>query len=40
MFIYGGHDIREGSLDSLWMIELSRLSDGDQQTKAGDFSDA
>jgi hypothetical protein len=27
MYIFGGHDIREGSLDSLWMLDLARLSD-------------
>lgn len=27
MFIFGGHDIKEGSLDSLWMVELTKLSD-------------
>ena len=27
LYIYGGHDIREGSMDSLWMIDLSTLSD-------------
>lgn len=27
MYIFGGHDIKEGSLDSLWMIELGKLSD-------------
>ena len=30
MFIYGGHDIREGSLSSLWMLDFSRLSDLDK----------
>ena len=29
MFIYGGHDIREGSMDNLWMIDLSNLEDLD-----------
>lgn len=27
MYIYGGHDIREGSMDTLWMLDLSKLSD-------------
>ena len=27
MYIYGGHDIREGSLSSLWMINLAHLQD-------------
>jgi hypothetical protein len=27
MFIYGGHDIREGSMDSLWMLDLQKLND-------------
>ncbi len=30
LFIYGGHDIREGSLDSLWMINLVYLTDLDK----------
>lgn len=27
MFIYGGHDIKEGPMDSLWMIEIGKLSE-------------
>ena len=27
LYIYGGHDIREGSLDNLWMIDLDHLED-------------
>lgn len=27
LFIYGGHDIREGSKDSLWMLDLRKLRD-------------
>jgi hypothetical protein len=27
MYIFGGHDIREGSLDTLWMLDLNKLSD-------------
>jgi hypothetical protein len=27
MYIYGGHDIREGSMDTLWMLDLAKLSD-------------
>jgi hypothetical protein len=27
LFIYGGHDIREGSKDSLWMLDLKKLRD-------------
>jgi hypothetical protein len=27
LFIYGGHDIREGSMGSLWMLDLSKLAD-------------
>lgn len=37
MFIFGGHDIKEGSLDSLWMIELAKLSDFDKANS--DFSE-
>ena len=29
MYIYGGHDIREGSKDSLWMLDLRKLKDLD-----------
>jgi hypothetical protein len=27
LYIFGGHDIREGSLDTLWMLDLSRMED-------------
>lgn len=27
LFVYGGHDIREGSKDSLWMLDLRKLRD-------------
>ncbi len=27
VFIFGGHDIREGSKDSLWMLDLRKLKD-------------
>lgn len=27
MYIYGGHDIREGSKDSLWMLDLRKIKD-------------
>lgn len=27
LYIFGGHDIREGSMDSLWSMDLSVLSD-------------
>ena len=27
MFIFGGHDIKEGSNDTLWMLDLSRLNE-------------
>ena len=30
LYIYGGHDIREGSLASLWMINLGYLQDLDK----------
>jgi hypothetical protein len=26
-FIYGGHDIREGSLNNLWMIDMAKFED-------------
>jgi hypothetical protein len=29
VFIFGGHDIREGSKDSLWMLDLRKLKDMD-----------
>lgn len=40
MFIYGGHDIREGSIDNLWMVDLGKLQDlekpeADQDKKCG-----
>lgn len=25
LYIYGGHDIREGSLDNLWMLDINKL---------------
>ena len=31
MYIYGGHDIREGSLDNLWMIDMNNFNDLDMQ---------
>lgn len=27
LYIYGGHDIREGSKDSLWMLDLRKIKD-------------
>ncbi len=37
MFILGGHDIKEGSTDSLWMLDLSKISTMDSQiTDVGD----
>jgi hypothetical protein len=29
LYIYGGHDIREGSKDTLWMLDLRKLKDLD-----------
>jgi hypothetical protein len=29
LFIYGGHDIREGSKDTLYMLDLRKLKDLD-----------
>lgn len=29
LYIYGGHDIREGSKDSLWMLDLRKFKDMD-----------
>jgi hypothetical protein len=29
MYIYGGHDIREGSKDELYMLDLRKLKDFD-----------
>jgi len=31
LYIYGGHDIREGTLDNLWMLDLSLMDDLDMQ---------
>lgn len=30
LYIYGGHDIREGSLSTLWMLDLSKMVDLDK----------
>jgi len=30
LYIYGGHDIREGSLATLWMMNLANLQDLDK----------
>jgi len=30
MYIYGGHDIKEGSHDSLWVIDLAKLIESDR----------
>ena len=38
MFIFGGHDIREGTLDSLWMVELTKVQEGEH--KGAEFGDA
>jgi len=27
VYIYGGHDIREGTLDNLWMLDLDHMND-------------
>lgn len=29
LYIYGGHDIREGSKNTLWMLDLRKLKDLD-----------
>ena len=29
LYIYGGHDIREGSMDNLWVIDLENFDDLD-----------
>ena len=31
MYIYGGHDIREGSMDNLWVIDLQSFDDLDRE---------
>ena len=31
LYIFGGHDIREGSLDNLWMLDLENFNDLDMQ---------
>ncbi len=31
MYIYGGHDIKEGSLDNLWSVDASKLTDQNAQ---------
>ena len=25
LYIYGGHDIKEGTLDNMWVMDLSKL---------------
>ena len=32
MYIYGGHDIREGSMDNLWLIDLESFNDLDRES--------
>jgi hypothetical protein len=27
MYIQGGHDIREGAMDSVWMLDVNKLSE-------------
>lgn len=31
LYIFGGHDIREGSLDNLWMLDMVNFEDLDMQ---------
>ena len=38
MYIYGGHDIREGSMDNMWVIDLARFSDLDLAPEDMDHS--
>lgn len=38
MYIYGGHDIREGSMDNMWVINLNRFSDLDMPPEEMDHS--
>jgi hypothetical protein len=36
MYVFGGHDIKEGSLDSLWMIDIGKLNnDSDENDNNG-----
>ena len=36
MYIYGGHDIREGSMDNLWVIDLLSFDDLDLEPEDQD----
>jgi hypothetical protein len=36
LFIYGGHDIREGSMDNLWVVDLTTFDDLDQEPEDQD----
>ena len=36
MYIYGGHDIREGSMDNLWVIDLESFDDLDREPEDQD----
>ena len=38
MYIYGGHDIREGSMDNMWLINLNRFTDLDLPPEEMDHS--
>jgi len=39
MYIYGGHDIKEGSHDSLWMVDVSKLTDTNNQSDLYESTD-
>lgn len=33
MYIYGGRDIREGAMESLWLLDLNSISNFDSTEK-------
>lgn len=32
LYILGGYDIREGAMDSLWMLDLNKVSKSDDES--------
>jgi hypothetical protein len=35
LYILGGHDIKEGYLDSLWMLDLTKLNVSEKMEEGG-----
>ena len=36
LYIYGGHDIREGSLKNMWMLDFNKFDDLDLEPEDQD----